>query len=220
MFFYFLVNLISTSLIWKKKLPLIQEPVGSVSPKLNAGSDQKHLSGFIATDITFLTCSAQAFPVPVTRWVSRFRYLWFRYSSVSKFFLHLNSFWIAFGETLKAFMSIFLFFSLPRTDRFCFSKNKHRGPFVGTCCCWESNIELDLSRSELSVSSVPVRIKIQSYCPKAHKNFFSIFLLLLLAWIGFWLLRNVSNSELFFLRTNWGCKSKSEYARPICPCWS
>lgn len=127
-----------------------------MSPKLNSGNDQKHLSGSIATDITFLTCSAQAFPVPVSRWVF---YSVANSSSFDAFESRLSQ-KVSFSFLKTIFR--FLVFSC-RTNRFCVTKDQHRWSFVSSCRRNRLNFKLDLPSSKLSLPFVPVRMKKSSF---------------------------------------------------------
>lgn len=53
--------------IHKSILNIFIEPVGSVSPKINAGDDFKHLKGKSKHDLNLL-CPAQSYPTPVYRY--------------------------------------------------------------------------------------------------------------------------------------------------------
>lgn len=119
---------------------LCLEPVGSVSPKLHSGNDQKHMNGHLSSDITLMSCSAQAFPVPVFRWVgidhstSKFQLAFVRRSL---FMLHPqsnprecsgNSFEkFSILNVLESLTKMKIFFLL-RTNWFCCTEDKHCWP--------------------------------------------------------------------------------------------
>lgn len=44
-----------------------KEPIGSVSPKLLYGTDTKNIHGSGKSDLTLLSCTSQAYPVPLHR---------------------------------------------------------------------------------------------------------------------------------------------------------
>jgi len=69
-----------------------KEPIGSVSPKVNAGEDLKSVKGELKSHVNLL-CPAQAYPTPV-----------FRYFSLS--FAFELRFSLCFAANFKAFYSL------------------------------------------------------------------------------------------------------------------